>query len=81
MTVLPAAHDRSRLGLTVTKKFGKAAARNRMKRICREFFRLNRHHLTKTWDINIFVKREARGLPTQRLNNSLKTLLYRIEKQ
>lgn len=32
---------RHRLGVTATKKVGKATARNRFKRVAREFFRLN----------------------------------------
>jgi ribonuclease P protein component len=40
--VLPNGIGRSRLGLTVTRKFGGAVKRNRNKRIVREIFRRNR---------------------------------------
>lgn len=47
-----------RLGITVSKKIGNAVVRNRVKRLIREGFRLNRHKFKYGYDI-IFV---ARGL-------------------
>jgi ribonuclease P protein component len=51
--------SRSRLGITVSKKVGKAVKRNRIKRIIRDFFRLNRHDLTESLDINIIARKAA----------------------
>jgi ribonuclease P protein component len=51
---------RSRLGITVSKKVGKAVTRNRIKRIVREYFRLNRCHLPVKLDINV-IARHASG--------------------
>ena len=74
----PAQHDRSRLGITVTKKVGKAFQRNRIKRIVREFFRLNRHYLSANWDINIIAKRHIAGITAEQANKSLQNIFKRI---
>jgi ribonuclease P protein component len=50
---------RSRLGITVSKKVGKAVTRNRIKRTIREYFRLNRKHLPGGLDINIIARKTA----------------------
>jgi ribonuclease P protein component len=46
-----------RLGITVTKKTGKAVKRNRIKRLIREFFRLNKSLFPAGHDVVIMAKR------------------------
>lgn len=70
--------DHCRLGITVTKKVGHAPARNRIKRLIREYFRLNRHKLVNYWDINVIAKREANVASNRTLFVSLDNLFEHI---
>ena len=49
----------ARLGLIVTKKVGSAVQRNRIKRLCREYFRLNRYLWPIPFDIVLIARRVA----------------------
>jgi ribonuclease P protein component len=78
VTFSPGQFQRSRLGVTVTKKVGSSVKRNRIKRLSREYFRLNRHHLKGNWDINIIAKKEANGLESDPFFTSLDNLFRKI---
>ena len=75
----PGRFKRSRLGITVTRKVGKATTRNRIKRFSREFFRLNRQKLQGHWDIIIIAKKEAATLTAAQAFLSLQDVFDRIE--
>ncbi len=62
---------RSRLGITVTKKVGTAVVRNRLKRMCREFFRINNCMLGGAWDLNIIARHTAGTAPRKQASLSL----------
>jgi ribonuclease P protein component len=49
----------TRLGITVTRKIGNAVARNRIKRLVREVFRLNRTRLPEGLDLVWVAKQQA----------------------
>lgn len=54
--VVPNAMDHSRLGISVQKKTGSAVRRNRIKRMIREVFRLNREYFPPSSDIVFAVR-------------------------
>ncbi|MBA4366477.1 MAG: ribonuclease P protein component [Desulfobacterium sp.] len=64
----------TRLGITVTKKIGCAATRNRIKRLTREYFRLNRHRTQGIWDINIIARNESSAISSKIAFSSLEKL-------
>ncbi len=69
---------RSRIGITVTKKVGPAVKRNRIKRLIREYFRLNRHKLAGNWDINLIAKRQIADISSEQAYRSLQNIFERI---
>jgi ribonuclease P protein component len=46
-----------RLGIVISKEVGKATYRNRVKRLLREFFRLNKHRIDGALDVVILVRK------------------------
>ena len=76
-TYCPGQLENTRLGITVSKKVGNAAVRNRIKRFAREYFRLNRHLLAAGLDINITARRAAAGLTSEQTFLSLKDIFDR----
>ncbi len=74
----PSGSGRSRLGLTVSRKVGNAVERNRIKRLVREYFRLNRHLLGKPLDINVIARRAAQGQPSAVVTQELQTIFKEL---
>jgi len=69
--------DYSRLGLSVGRKFGKAVARSRFRRLCREVFRCHRQHLPKGWDFVVIPRPGT--MPTHpQIHQSLLSLMARV---
>lgn len=74
----PGCRDRCRIGVTATRRIGRAAKRNQVKRLMREFFRRNRHTLSGKWDMNIIAKRKAVTLSAQEAFFCLGCLFRRV---
>jgi len=64
-----------RLGLTVGKRTGNAVARNRIKRLLREYFRCNKANFPDSTDIVISARSGAARLDYSTLNQELNDLL------
>lgn len=58
-----------KIGLTVSKKFGKAHQRNRFKRLVREVFRLSKLELGSNIHICVYPKKEAQSATFDTLKN------------
>lgn len=68
--------DHMRLGISVSKKLGKAHERNRLKRYVRESFKTRKDFL-KNYDIIIIVKPAAKGLSFLEFGSSIDHVLKR----
>ena len=57
----------NRLGITVSRKIGRAVVRNRIKRHLREIFRANKQAITPHCDLVVNAKRAAANVYTQQI--------------
>ena len=60
----------NRIGITVSKKLGKANVRNRVRRRLREVYRLNEEKFQTGWDIVIVARTRAIHAPFEKLTES-----------
>ncbi|MCP4355903.1 MAG: ribonuclease P protein component [Proteobacteria bacterium] len=72
--------ERTRIGITVSKKVGCAVVRNKVKRLVREHFRKNRHKIKGNLDINIIAKKRTAGDDNRIIDKALRDIFYRIER-
>lgn len=67
-----------RLGITVSKRVGNAAVRNRVKRLVREWFRLYRAGWDGCWDVNVIAKKKTANLSFQEAALSLEKMIDQV---
>ncbi|MCL2005062.1 MAG: ribonuclease P protein component [Planctomycetaceae bacterium] len=75
---LPNGLPHCRLGLSVSKKIGNAAVRNRWKRLLREAFRQCQHTISGNFDLVVVPQRNADVRTVKNLQQSLKYLTAKI---
>lgn len=75
---IPNGLDRWRLGLTVTRKFGGAVARNRAKRLLRELFRRHRERLGRPMDLVVNGRSAMLRKPAARLEDEFLTCIAEL---
>jgi ribonuclease P protein component len=68
----------NRIGITISKKVGNAVARNRIKRIIREYFRHNKDNISGPRDINIIAKKGLATLSNRQIIEKLDKLFAKI---
>jgi ribonuclease P protein component len=67
----------TRLGITVSKRIGNSAKRNRIKRLIREFFRLNKQQIPKGYDLIITALKGNNTFDFFKLQEELGNLLLK----
>lgn len=74
------ASDFIRLGITVSKRYGRAHQRNRIKRLLREAFRLSYSLLPRGMDLNVRPKKTAFEASMPAVREELLILLKSADK-
>lgn len=75
---VPGTSECMRLGITVSRRVGNAVERNRLKRLIREWFRINKAGAQQLWDVNIIAKKSAAGLTSRQVFQSLEKIFINL---
>jgi len=73
--------DKKRIGITASKKIGNAVKRNKIKRLIREHFRMNRDKIAEFMDINVIVKKRAGEISADMVFKSLEGIFKKIPRR
>lgn len=71
----------TRLGVTVTRKVGRAVVRNRIKRFVREAFRRQRAQFAPGIDMVWVAKKDASSVSFHEVMDEMDTLARRLQRQ
>ena len=66
--------EQNRVGVTVSKKLGKAVVRNRVRRRLREVYRLHEEQFAPGWDIVVVARSRCVGADFGKLTNAYLSL-------
>jgi len=69
-----------RLGMSVSRKLGRATHRNRLRRLYREAFRLSRHEMPAGLDL-VLIPRRPEHPPLEELKRSLVRLVRQLHRK
>ena len=67
-----------RLGVTISKRVGRAVMRNRLKRLVREHFRQHKGLFSDSYDVNVIAKGGTSDLPSRRIREALDAIVRDI---
>ena len=73
--------DKNRIGITVSRKTGNAVKRNKIKRLIREHFRMNRDKIAEFIDINVIAKKKAGEISADMVFKSLDGIFKKIPRR
>jgi len=73
--------EKNRIGITVSKRTGNAVKRNKIKRLIRENFRMNRDKIAEFMDINVIAKKKAGKISADMVFKSLDGIFNQIPRR
>lgn len=67
----------NRLGITVSKKIGKAVVRNKVRRVIKENYRLKESHIREGYDIIFVTRVQGKDASYKQISSAMDNLLKR----